>query len=184
MSSAPADISADTLDDIPATAPAGIPAVTDDLPTVAPAFPRRVLAALAPAGVYLAVRLVGIVVLGLMAGGDKLTKALNAWDGTWMVAIARYGYGGIPERLPILPAEGGGRSARDATIQTARRAMQEVRLLAHARHDDRLAAFDDLGFDVDGRLVLFGRLSRLQFARCYVAICPWWMLRERRTGNE
>ena len=53
---------------------------------------RRVLHALAPAGIYVAVRLVGVAVLGLMAGFGKLPTALNAWDGTWMVAIAQYGY--------------------------------------------------------------------------------------------
>ncbi len=75
--------------------------VPDDLPHVPPASPggRRVLTALAPAGVYVAVRLVGIAVLAMMAGGGKLATALNAWDGTWMVAIARYGYAGIPHDM-------------------------------------------------------------------------------------
>src|SRR6266850_3650498 len=73
-------------------------------------------------------------------------------DGVWSVAapsfrrdverevdlieeVARHrGYGGIPERLPVLPAEGGGRSARDATIQAARRAMQAAGLSEAANY--------------------------------------------------
>ncbi len=80
-----------------------VPAVTDvpedePLPPPAPARGRRVAAALAPAGIYIAVRLVGVAVLGLMAGFGKLPTALNAWDGTWMVAIARYGYA-VPDDM-------------------------------------------------------------------------------------
>jgi hypothetical protein len=76
-----------------------VPAVSDvpddELPGPTPDAPargRRVWSALAPAGVYVAVRMIGVAVLGLMADSGKLTTALNAWDGTWMVAIARYGY--------------------------------------------------------------------------------------------
>jgi len=80
-----------------------VPAVTDvpedePLPPPAPARGRRMAAALAPAGIYIAVRLVGVAVLGLMAGFGKLPTALNAWDGTWMVAIARYGYA-VPDDM-------------------------------------------------------------------------------------
>jgi hypothetical protein len=45
------------------------------------------------------VRLIGVLVLALMTGAERLLPALNAWDGTWMVAIARYGYGGIPDDM-------------------------------------------------------------------------------------
>ena len=57
---------------------------------------RRVAAALAPAGVYLAVRLVGVVVLGWMAGGRELVDVLSSWDGNWLLAIAQYGYANVP----------------------------------------------------------------------------------------
>jgi hypothetical protein len=97
VASAPTDVSTDVPTDPTAVVP---PEPQHDTPTAAPSRGRRVLTALAPAGVYVAVRLVGVVVLGLMTGsGEKLATALNAWDGTWMVAIARYGYGGIPDDM-------------------------------------------------------------------------------------
>lgn len=48
-----------------------------------------------PAAVYLAVRLTGVAVLALMRGGSPVPD-LQAWDGDWLLAIARYGYGGVP----------------------------------------------------------------------------------------
>ena len=56
------------------------------------------LDALAPAAVHLAVRAVGVAVLAIMAGRDdtSVTTALRAWDGSWLLAIARYGYAGVP----------------------------------------------------------------------------------------
>lgn len=48
-----------------------------------------------PAAVYLAVRLVGVAVLAVMAGGSPVPE-LRAWDGDWLLAIAQYGYGGVP----------------------------------------------------------------------------------------
>jgi hypothetical protein len=58
----------------------------------------RVLDALAPGAVHLAVRAVGVVVLAIMAGrrGTGVTTALSAWDGGWLLGIARVGYAGIP----------------------------------------------------------------------------------------
>ena len=119
-----------------------VPAVTDvpedePLPPPAPPRGRRVAAALAPAGIYVAVRLVGVAVLGLMAGFGKLPTALNAWDGTWMVAIARYGYA-VPDDMldafgnhtpdtakaffPGYPARGRGRRLADRRQPHPRRA--------------------------------------------------------------
>jgi hypothetical protein len=59
---------------------------------------RKVLHALAPAAVHLLVRGVGVGVLALMAGGGGpgLLRELTAWDGSWLLAIARYGYAGVP----------------------------------------------------------------------------------------
>jgi hypothetical protein len=58
---------------------------------------RRILTALAPAAVHLAVRAVGVGVLAIMAGGGPgLLRELTAWDGSWLLAIARYGYAGVP----------------------------------------------------------------------------------------
>jgi hypothetical protein len=58
-------------------------------------------AALLPAAVYLAVRLVGVVVLGMMASlrGSTLLGELRSWDGVWMLAIATHGYAGVPATL-------------------------------------------------------------------------------------
>ena len=50
---------------------------------------------LAPAGVYLAVRLTGVAVLAVLTGGDPV-PALRSWDGDWLLAIAQYGYAGVP----------------------------------------------------------------------------------------
>jgi hypothetical protein len=56
-------------------------------------------AALAPAALYLVVRAVGVAVLAVMAGRDStdVTTALSAWDGGWLLGIARLGYAGIPD---------------------------------------------------------------------------------------
>lgn len=71
-----------------------------------PAAPRRLRvgigrATLLPAAVYLAVRLVGVAVLGLMvaARGGSLRGELVSWDGVWMLAIASRGYDGVPVTL-------------------------------------------------------------------------------------
>jgi hypothetical protein len=50
--------------------------------------------------VYLAVRLVGVLTLGLMAArGSGLVNELRSWDGVWMLAIAGRGYDGVPLTL-------------------------------------------------------------------------------------
>jgi hypothetical protein len=56
---------------------------------------------IAPAAVYLAVRLVGIVVLARMAAVNysALVPELRSWDGVWMLAIAHYGYASVPVTL-------------------------------------------------------------------------------------
>lgn len=49
---------------------------------------------LAPAGVYLAVRLVGLVVLAVLAAAHDRTllDVLTSWDGEWYLTIAEHGY--------------------------------------------------------------------------------------------
>ena len=49
---------------------------------------------LAPAGVYLAVRVVGVAILGVLAAvhNKSLLDVLKAWDGDWYLSIARDGY--------------------------------------------------------------------------------------------
>jgi hypothetical protein len=59
----------------------------------------RLGAALAPAGVYLAVRAVGIGVLALMAGWSKLVPELTSWDAAWLLTIAAHGYDGVPDDM-------------------------------------------------------------------------------------
>jgi hypothetical protein len=56
----------------------------------------RIAHVLAPAGVYLGVRAVGVVVLALMAGGSRLVPELTSWDASWLLAIAEHGYDGVP----------------------------------------------------------------------------------------
>lgn len=50
--------------------------------------------ALAPAALYLAVRLAGLVVLAIMAGTHdrSLLDVLTSWDGDWYLSIAEHGY--------------------------------------------------------------------------------------------
>ena len=92
--------------------PRGVPATVPprDEPDDAPALPPRrrrtvtrgrVLAALTPAVVHLAVRAVGVVVLGLMAAerGTSLTLEVRSWDGLWLLSIAQHGYDGVPASL-------------------------------------------------------------------------------------
>ncbi|MFC4951127.1 hypothetical protein [Pseudonocardia sp. GCM10023141] len=55
---------------------------------------ERLIELAAPAAVYLGVRLVGLVMLAIMAardGTDVLTR-LSTWDGAWLRAIAEHGY--------------------------------------------------------------------------------------------
>lgn len=63
--------------------------------------PRRVAAALAPAGIYLGIRLVGVLVLAAMAAHNRssLLGELTSWDGQWLLGIARSGYEGVPPGL-------------------------------------------------------------------------------------
>ncbi|MFW0789482.1 glycosyltransferase 87 family protein [Gordonia sp. CPCC 205333] len=53
---------------------------------------------LLPALVFLAVRVIGLVVLARFAQlrGLNLGNTLAAWDGKWMLAIAEHGYAGVP----------------------------------------------------------------------------------------
>lgn len=50
---------------------------------------------LAPAALYLAVRLVGVIVLAVMAASHDRTllDVLTSWDGDWYLNIAEHGYG-------------------------------------------------------------------------------------------
>ena len=58
----------------------------------------RVLHALAPALVYLGVRLLGVLVLAGMSAhtGSDVLHELTTWDGAWLLAIAEHGYAGVP----------------------------------------------------------------------------------------
>jgi hypothetical protein len=62
---------------------------------------RAVASALTPAAVYIAVRAVGVAVLGLMAAGHDmpLVTALRSWDAIWLLNIAHYGYDDVPAVL-------------------------------------------------------------------------------------
>lgn len=62
---------------------------------------RAVVTALTPATAYLAVRAVGVAVLGLMAAGRDipLVTALGSWDAIWLLDIAHYGYDDVPTVL-------------------------------------------------------------------------------------
>lgn len=70
-------------------------------PELATSARSRLAGALAPAGVYLAVRVVGVAVLAWLSTrkGITLTDALTSWDGQWLLAIARSGYAGVPAGL-------------------------------------------------------------------------------------
>jgi hypothetical protein len=69
--------------------------LTDGTP---PDTRAAVLRALAPALVYLGVRLLGVLVLAGMAAysGSDLLHELTTWDGAWLLAIAEHGYDGVP----------------------------------------------------------------------------------------
>jgi hypothetical protein len=62
---------------------------------------RRLLFALAPGLIYLAVREVGVLMLGWLVGrgGTTISDALTSWDGQWYLGIAGGGYGGVPAGL-------------------------------------------------------------------------------------
>ena len=51
-----------------------------------------------PVVVFLAVRAIGVATLARFTDlrGGSLSATLSAWDGKWMLAIAEYGYGGVP----------------------------------------------------------------------------------------
>ncbi|MGV9793333.1 hypothetical protein [Gordonia sp. ABSL49_1] len=56
--------------------------------------------------VFLAVRAIGVIVLARFAdlNGGTVGGRLTVWDGQWMLAIAEYGYGGVP--LSLTDAQG------------------------------------------------------------------------------
>lgn len=56
---------------------------------------------LAPIGIFLLIRAVGILVLARFDAlrGSSLRESLSAWDGKWMLAIAEHGYDGVPVEL-------------------------------------------------------------------------------------
>ncbi|MGW1678584.1 hypothetical protein [Saccharopolyspora sp. NPDC002376] len=58
---------------------------------------RRLIIAAAPAVVYLAIRLIGLLVLAWLsaANDEALLDNLRAWDGQWYLEIAQHGYGGV-----------------------------------------------------------------------------------------
>jgi len=58
----------------------------------------RVISALLPAVLYLAVREVGLMALDWAASRNHLdtTNALTSWDGEWFLAVAQYGYQRVP----------------------------------------------------------------------------------------
>ncbi|MGH3864426.1 hypothetical protein [Actinokineospora sp.] len=60
---------------------------------------RPVAAALAPAAVYLAVRLAGLLMLVVFAEfhDEKLQTLLRSWDGNWYLIIAENGYEQVPK---------------------------------------------------------------------------------------
>ncbi|MCI2422025.1 glycosyltransferase family 39 protein [Saccharopolyspora sp. K220] len=57
----------------------------------------RLIVAFGPAVVYLAIRLVGLLVLAWLsaANDEALVDNLRAWDGQWYLEIAEHGYGGV-----------------------------------------------------------------------------------------
>ncbi|HEY4021441.1 MAG TPA: mannosyltransferase family protein, partial [Pseudonocardiaceae bacterium] len=61
----------------------------------------RVISALLPAALYLAVREVGLLALDWAAGRNHVDtmNALTSWDGEWFLAVARYGYANVPMGL-------------------------------------------------------------------------------------
>lgn len=74
----------------------------------------RVRHALAPAAVYLSIRLLGVVVLAVMAvaDGSDLVRVLTTWDGAWLLAIAEHGYDGVPQDM----LDGYGRRTPETTL--------------------------------------------------------------------
>lgn len=49
-------------------------------------------------GVYVAVRDLGLLIVLVLAGSDRpLTDLLSGWDGDWYLAIAQYGFDGVPD---------------------------------------------------------------------------------------
>lgn len=61
----------------------------------------RVISALLPAALYLAVREIGLFVFDWAAARNHLdtTNALTSWDGEWFLAVAKYGYTNVPAGL-------------------------------------------------------------------------------------
>ncbi|HWO66510.1 MAG TPA: hypothetical protein VNO31_41395, partial [Umezawaea sp.] len=62
---------------------------------------HRYAVLVAPALVFVAIRELGLFVLGLMADrwNKSPTAALTSWDGQWFLGIAEGGYGGVPGSL-------------------------------------------------------------------------------------
>lgn len=59
---------------------------------------ERLIDLAAPAAVFLAVRLMGLVALSIMAAraDSDVIEKLHTWDGAWLLAIAEHGYADVP----------------------------------------------------------------------------------------
>ena len=80
----------------------GLRTIVAVTPATASTRPRTGVPQWSPAIlVYLAVRGIGVLVLGLMAARHdvSLSSVLAEWDGQWLLAIATHGYDGVPSTL-------------------------------------------------------------------------------------
>ena len=86
---------------VQAPLPAAATAAARQVTAAVQARLRRWIDVLAPALVYLAVRQIGLLVLGWMssATGGSATAALTSWDGQWFLGIASGGYDGVSAEM-------------------------------------------------------------------------------------
>jgi hypothetical protein len=107
----PTEVNEQAVAALPDTGPQTEPLATPD-ESMAPSEARewfgvrsttwaRLRDVLAPALTFLAIREVGLLVLGWMAARNDttITSALTSWDGQWYLGIASGGYGGVPGGL-------------------------------------------------------------------------------------
>jgi hypothetical protein len=80
--------------------PASLPARLADL-SARWVTATRVISAIMPAVLYLAVRQFGLLMLDWAAGRNHVVtaNALTSWDGEWFLAVAQYGYANVPMGL-------------------------------------------------------------------------------------
>ncbi|HEX3778128.1 MAG TPA: hypothetical protein VHX38_00535 [Pseudonocardiaceae bacterium] len=167
----PGEDTTSTDADLGGPLPRRVRALVDRVPLAGRIDWSRVVGAVLPMVLYLAVREVGLVLLNWLAARNDTTstRALTSWDGQWFLAIAGHGYGGVPPGL----ADAFGRRSTDTPLAFFPGYPVAVRWLA---------AFP--GVDVTSAALVLSAASGIAcgYALMRIARQLPWVTRDRQVG--